>query len=86
MESERLAKVGEVAETPDGKKALVNGEGKAYLVQESTVVIWDSFNEKTVGEVAQELAVASGRSPDEFRQPIQELAKELQNVGLLAAV
>jgi hypothetical protein len=84
MESKRLAKVGEIAETPDGRKALVNEEGKAYVVQESTIVVWDSFDRKTVGEVAQELAVASGRNPDEFRGPIQELARELQSVGLLA--
>lgn len=86
MQAQKLAKTGELAQTPDGKKALVNEDGKAYLVQESTIIVWDSFDRKTVGEVAQALAVASGRNPDEFTKPIQELANELQSVGLLAPV
>jgi hypothetical protein len=83
MESERLSKVGEVAETPDGKKALVNAAGKAYIVQDSVIVIWDSFDRKTASEVAEELAVASERAPSEFLGPVQDLAKELQSAGLL---
>lgn len=86
MQAQKFAKTGELAETPDGQKALVNEEGKAYLVQESTIIVWDSFDRKTIGEVAQALAVASGRNPDEFAKPIQELANELQSVGLLAPV
>lgn len=83
MEPQRLAKTGELAETPEGKKALVNEEGKAFLVQESTIIVWDSFDKKTADEVAQQLAVASGRNPEEFKEPVLELAKELQSVGLL---
>lgn len=83
MELEKLSKVGEVAETPDGRKALVNGAGKAYVVQDSILVVWDSFDRKTADEVAEELAMASERSPDEFREPIEELARELQSAGLL---
>ena len=83
MESERLSKVGEVAETPDGKRALVNGAGTAFLVQDSTIVVWDSFDRKTPDEVAEELAVASERDPEEFKRPIQEMARELQDAGLL---
>lgn len=83
METERLSRVGELAETTDGKKALVNAAGTAYVVQDSVVVIWDSFDRKTPGEVAEELALASERSPSEFVEPISDLAKELQNAGLL---
>lgn len=86
MESGRLTKAGELAETPDGKRALVNERGEAFLVQDSTVVIWDSFDRKTAGEVAEELAVASGRPPEEFKEPIRALAQELQKVGLLSRV
>lgn len=86
MALERLVKVGELAETPEGRKALVNEAGEAYLVQESTIVVWDSFDRKTVEEVTQELAIASGKNPEEFREPIQEIAKELQNVDLLSPV
>ena len=83
MEPERLSKVGEVAETQDGRKALVNTNGKAFVVQDSVIVIWDSFDRKTAKEVAEELAVASDRNPGDFVEPIQELARELQSAGLL---
>ena len=86
MDPVRLSKVGEVAKTPEGKTALVNGQGKAYLVPDATVVIWDSFDRKTPAEVAEELAVASGRNPEEFKEPIQELARELESIGLLAPI
>ena len=72
-----------MAETPNGGKALVNAAGTAYTVQDSVIVIWDSFDRKTADEVAEELAVASERNPAEFKGPIQELARELQSAGLL---
>ena len=83
MEAQRLSKVGEVADTPDGRKALVNEAGKAYLAQDSVIVVWDSFDRKTPDEVAEELAVAAERNPEEFRGPIHALADELESVGLL---
>lgn len=83
MGTERLSKVGELAETQDGKKALLNGEGKAYLAQDAVIAVWDSFDGKTADEVAEELALASERNPEDFKEPIQQLARELQSVGLL---
>ena len=83
METERLSKVGEVAKTPDGRRALVNADGRAFLAQDSVIVIWDSFDRKTAKEVAEELAVASDRNPGDFVGPIQELARGLQSAGLL---
>ena len=83
MGPDRLSKVGEVTETPDGRRALLNGEGEAYLAQDAVIVIWDFFDRKTTDEVAEELAVASDRSPDVFKEPIQKVAKVLQSVGLL---
>lgn len=83
MDAERLSKVGEVADTPDGRRALVNERGEAYTAQDAVIMIWDCFDGKTAEEVAEELAEASGRNPDDLKEPVQKLATELQSVGLL---
>ena len=80
---ERLKKTGELAETPDGKKALVNDEGTAYLVQESIILVWDAFDGSTVGEVSEKLATIAGKQADEFREPVGEIARGLREAELL---
>jgi hypothetical protein len=83
MMAERLTKTGEVAETPAGKKALVNCEGTAYLVQDSIILVWDAFEGNTVGEVSEKVANMAGRRADEFREPVGEIARALREAALL---
>lgn len=83
MMQERLKRTGELAETPDGKKALVNDGGTAYLVQDSIILVWEAFEGSTVGEVSERLASMAGKQADELRQPVDEIARGLKDAELL---
>jgi hypothetical protein len=83
MMAERLTKTGEVAETPEGNKALVNGEGTAYLVQDATILVWDAFEGNTIGEVSAKVARMAGKRADEFTEPVGEIARALRDAALL---
>jgi hypothetical protein len=83
MMRERLTKTGEIAETPGGKKALVNGEGTAYLVQDSIILVWGAFDGNTVGEVSEKVATMAGKRADELREPVGEIARALREADLL---
>lgn len=83
MEEERLTRKGELAETPEGKKVLINEKGDAYAVSEAIIIVWANFENNTVREVAEKLAVASNRNPDEFQEPVNEIARALRAAELL---
>lgn len=83
MSSEKLSRVGELAETPAKSLALINGDGVAYSVQESIVRIWDEFQGDTPEEVAERLAKEEGLNLEELRGPVSVIANKLEEVGLL---
>jgi uncharacterized membrane protein YsdA (DUF1294 family) len=53
----------------------VNDEGTAYLVQESIILVWDTFDGSTVGEVSETLSNIAGKPADELREPVDEIAR-----------
>lgn len=86
MPPKKLTKVGELAETPEKKLALVNGDGVAYAVQDSVARVWDEFDGKTSNEVAEKLADEGGFKADELRGAVDLIATKLEDVGLLVPV
>jgi coenzyme F420-reducing hydrogenase alpha subunit len=85
MEKDRkLTKKGWINQTPEGELLLVNESGVAYRVNESIIVVWDAFNDKTVDEVVQEIASQINKDPEELREPIEQLAEALLEAELLA--
>lgn len=86
MPSQRLKKTGELAETPEKKLALVNGDGVAYAVHDAVARVWDEFDGKTSDEVAKKLAEEGGLSPKEIQASIDNIATKLEDVGLLVPV
>lgn len=85
METDRkLTKRGVVSQTPDGELLLVNEKGEAYRVNESIVAIWDTYKDKTVNEVVDEIASQIERDPEELREPIKQLTQALIEAELLA--
>jgi coenzyme F420-reducing hydrogenase alpha subunit len=85
MEKDRkLTKKGWINQTPEGELLLVNDSGVAYRVNESIIVVWDAFNDKTVDEVVQEIASQINKDPEELREPIEQLAEALLEAELLA--
>ena len=86
VSSQRLTKVGELAETPERRLALVNGDGVAYAVQDSVARVWDEFEGNTYQEVAEKLAREGGLDPERLREPVRLIATELEDVGLLVPV
>lgn len=83
MESKRLFKKGEVSETPYGEKMLINEDGTAYTATNAMITIWDSFEGNTIEEVAEELATAINREPDELIESVSQVATELEKADLL---
>ncbi|MBI4258755.1 MAG: PqqD family protein [Thaumarchaeota archaeon] len=83
MEPERLSKKGQASQTTAGEMVLVNDKGIAYKVSESVVVVWDSFQGNTTGEVVEEIAANSSKSPDQIREPIEDLVFKLKEAELL---
>jgi len=81
---EKLSKKGELLKTKEGDLLLVNEKGNAYIVEESIVVIWNSFQDKTVEEVIEEIAVMINRDKEEIREPIKEIVNYLKEAELLA--
>ena len=79
----RLFKKGEVTESATGEKLLVNEEGTAYAATDAILTIWDSFHGNTVEEVAEELAVAINRNPDELVGGVNQVAADLEKADLL---
>jgi Coenzyme PQQ synthesis protein D (PqqD) len=86
VSSQRLTKVGELAQTPERRLALVNGDGTAYAVQDSVARVWDEFEGNTPEEVAEKLAKAGGLDPDELQESVNVIATKLEDVGLLVPV
>jgi hypothetical protein len=86
MAEEKLFRRGQLGETPQGEKLLVNEKGMAYLVSDSVIAIWGSFEGNTVEEVVQEVAAAIGRDPSEVREPIMRIVSQLKEAELLAPV
>lgn len=84
MASEKLFKKGQVGETPQGEKLLVNEKGTAYLVSDSIIAIWSSFEGNTTEEVVQEVAAVIGRDPGEVREPIEQIVSQLKEAELLS--
>jgi len=80
----KLTKKGWINQTPEGELLLVNESGVAYRVNESIIVVWDAFNDKTVDEVVQEIASQIDKDPEELREPIEQLAEALLEAELLA--
>lgn len=80
----KLTKKGWINQTPEGELLLVNESGVAYRVNESIIVVWDTFNDKTVDEVVEEIAGQIDRDPEELREPIEQLAEALLEAELLA--
>ncbi|MEM1517847.1 MAG: PqqD family peptide modification chaperone [Nitrososphaerota archaeon] len=82
--SRKLSKKGWINQTPEGELLLVNENGVAYRVNESIIVVWDAFNDKTVDEVVVEIASQIDKDPEELREPIEQLAEALLEAELLA--
>jgi len=85
MAEEKLFKRGQLGETPQGEKLLVNDKGIAYLVSDPVIAIWSSFEGNTVEEVVQEIAAVIGRDPSEVREPIMQIISQLKEAELLAS-
>ncbi len=83
MEYKRLFKKGELTETDSGEKMLVNEEGTAYSANDAAITIWDSFEGDTVEEVAEELATAINRDPEELIESVSQVVEELEKADLL---
>lgn len=83
---QKLTKVGELAETPEKKLALVNADGVAYAVQDSVVAVWNEFQGNTRQEVAERLAREGGIDADDLREPVDVIASKLEDIGLLVPV
>ncbi len=80
----KLTKKGWINQTPEGELLLVNENGVAYRVNESIIVVWDAFNDKTVNEVVEDIASQIDKDPEELREPIEQLAEALLEAELLA--
>jgi VIT1/CCC1 family predicted Fe2+/Mn2+ transporter len=85
MAEEKLFKRGQLGETPQGEKLLVNDKGIAYLVSDPVIAIWSSFKGNTAEEVVQEIAAVIGRDPSEVREPIMQIISQLKEAELLAS-
>jgi hypothetical protein len=85
MAEEKLFRKGRLGETPQGEKLLVNEKGMAYLVSDSVIAIWSSFEGNTAEEVVQEVAAMIGRDPAEVREPIMQIVSQLKEAELLAS-
>ena len=85
MATEKLFKRGQLGETPQGEKLLVNDKGTAYLVSDPVIAIWSSFEGNTTEEVVQEVAAVIGRDPGEVREPIMQIVSQLKDAELLAS-
>ncbi len=85
MAVEKLFKRGQIGETPQGEKLLVNDKGNAYLVSDSVIAIWSSFKGNTTEEVVQEVATVIGRDPSEVREPIEQIVSQLKEAELLSS-
>ncbi|MEM2883070.1 MAG: hypothetical protein QXJ86_02570 [Nitrososphaerales archaeon] len=84
MAAEKLFKRGQVGETPQGEKLLINDKGTAYLVSDPVIAIWSSFVGNTTEEVVQEVAAVIGRDPSEVREPIEQIVLQLKEAELLS--
>lgn len=83
VEEKRLTKKGWLSQTPEGDLVLVNESGDAYRVNEAVVAIWNMFEDKTVTDVVQEVAIQVNRDPAELKEPIEQLASKLVEAGLI---
>jgi hypothetical protein len=84
MGGERLTKKGRLVQTEEGQLLLLNDEGKAHLVNEAIAYIWNSFEDRTVEEVTQQLSTVVNEGVEELRGPVEQVASQLKAAGLLA--
>lgn len=82
-EPRRFTKRGYVMESPEGELLLVNESGVAYRVNESVIAVWNSFEDKTVDEVVEELSQQLQVSPSEISDAVKRLATQLVDAELL---
>lgn len=78
-----MFKKGEITESPNGEKMLVNEDGTAYTATDAVITIWDSFEGNTVEEVTEDIAVAINRRPDELIESVSKMASMLEQADLL---
>ncbi|MCS6783955.1 MAG: PqqD family protein [Candidatus Caldarchaeum sp.] len=83
VEEKRLSKKGWLSQTQEGDLLLVNENGEAYKVNEAVVAIWNMFEDKTVTDVVEEVALQIHRDPAELKDPIEQLASKLVEAGLI---
>lgn len=78
-----MSKRGFVTQSPEGELLLVNEKGEAYRVTESVIAVWNIFEDKTVSEVVNEIALQIDVNPDEIKPAIEKLASQLVEAELL---
>lgn len=83
MERKKFSKKGQLGRTAQEEPVLMNENGVQYKVTDTVAVVWQKFENKTVGEVAEEVALLVNRNPEELREPIERPASQLKEAELL---
>ena len=78
-------KRGHIAKNPDGTIVLINESNLRYLGNEDIASLWEKSNgEKSIDELAAEIASEKKISPSEIRMQMLEIVTQLVVIGLLA--
>ena len=75
---------GHIVRSPEGKTILINEANARYLGSDDIANLWEKSNgEKTVDQIATEIAKEKSLSPVEIRDQILEVVTQLISIGLL---
>lgn len=83
MEEVRLKRKGELVRDEEGNLLLVNDMNEAYRVDEVVAYIWSICDNRTLDEVAEDLAAHGDVDVEEVKPPLRELISKLKSASLV---